>query len=241
MKMTADTMHVLTIDALHAAYCAVPVLNDVNLSLQPGEMACVIGPAGSGKTSLLRCIDALMPISGGSVRVAGIEVNDAQLDKPKLRRHVGLVSRPPSLFPHWTVLQNVMLPQMQILKRPRDMAEADARALLSMFQLDGCENAWPDEVSVCQQQRVAIVRALAMRPDVALFDNIAATLAPRMLRPVLLAIRQCATVGIGCIITTRDSRTICDMSDRVHALERGRIASRNVAVPQAEVAALVPA
>ena len=132
----------------------------------------------SGKSTLLRCINALVPIDRGSIKVEGQEVNDPALDKLELRKKVGMVFQSYNLFPHKTALENIMMAPVLVLKRPRDEVEAQARRLLKKVRLEDKADAYPGELSGGQQQRVAIARSLAMNPDVMLFDEVTAALDP---------------------------------------------------------------
>ena len=188
-----------------------------------GDVVCLIGPSGSGKSTLIRCINGLTPINTGSVKVKGIEVNDPALDKRELRKHVGMVFQQYNLFPHKTVLQNVMMAPIHVLKEDRAEVESRALALIAKVRLQGKENSYPGELSGGQQQRVAIARSLAMRPDVMLFDEVTAALDPETVKEVLLTIRSLAEDGMTCVLVTHEMSFARDVGTHVYFTDKGVI------------------
>jgi polar amino acid transport system ATP-binding protein len=213
----------LAIENLHKRFGNVEVIKGVSLSVDKGDVACIIGPSGSGKSTLIRCINALVPFEQGSIKILGIEVNDAKLDKLKLRKHVGMVFQQYNLFPHRTALQNVMMAPIQVLKRPRAEVEAEAYALLKKVRLEGKEHAYPGELSGGQQQRVAIARSLAMKPDLMLFDEVTAALDPETVGEVLITIRQLAEEGMTCVLVTHEMGFAREVANEVYFTDRGVI------------------
>jgi polar amino acid transport system ATP-binding protein len=167
---------IVSIKNVHKAFGTFEVLKGVSLDVMKGEVICVIGPSGSGKSTLIRCINALNDVQQGSIMVEGLEVNDRNLNPLELRKKVGMVFQQYNLFPHKTVLQNVMLAPIKVLKQPKTEVEVRARALIKKVRLEGKENSYPGELSGGQQQRVAIARSLALTPDVMLFDEVTAAL-----------------------------------------------------------------
>ena len=200
-----------------------PVLQGISFDVAPGEVVCIIGPSGSGKSTLVRCINALVPMSAGSIRVLGREVADPDLDKRALRRDVGMVFQQYNLFPHRTALQNVVMAQVHVLRRPRAEAEARARALLAKVRLADKHAAYPGELSGGQQQRVAIARSLAMDPKVMLFDEVTAALDPETKNEVLGTIQELAREGMTCILVTHEMGFARRVADTVYFTEHGRI------------------
>ncbi len=200
-----------------------PVLHGISLKVAQGETVCVIGPSGSGKSTLVRCINALVPVTSGSITVNGREVVDRDLDKLALRRDVGMVFQQYNLFPHRTALQNVVMAQVHVLRRPRDEAEAKARSLLARVGLAEKHGAYPGELSGGQQQRVAIARSLAMDPKVMLFDEVTAALDPETKKEVLLTIQALAADGMTCILVTHEMGFARRVADTVYFTEGGRI------------------
>lgn len=214
---------IVELSDVHKSFGSLEVLKGINLNVMKGEVICIIGPSGSGKSTLIRTINGLTPITSGSVKVEGQEVHDAKLDKLTLRRKVGIVFQQYNLFPHRTVLQNIMMAPVLVLREDRAQVEERARALLIKVQLFDKENAYPAELSGGQQQRVAIARSLCMRPDVMLFDEVTAALDPETVNEVLLTIKQLAADGMTCVLVTHEMGFAREISDRVYFIDAGRI------------------
>ena len=208
---------------VHKSFGAVEVLKGVSFDVAKGEVICIIGPSGFGKSTILRCINALVPIDSGSILVEGQEVNDPKLDKLALRRKVGMVFQQYNLFPHKTALQNVMMAPVQVLKQNRAEVEARAYRLLKKVRLEGKEASYPGELSGGQQQRVAIARSLAMSPDVILFDEVTAALDPETVKEVLVTIRELAEEGMTCILVTHEMGFAREVGDHIYFTDRGVI------------------
>jgi polar amino acid transport system ATP-binding protein len=208
---------------VHKSFGQAEVIKGISLSVMKGETICLIGPSGSGKSTLIRSINALTPIDRGSITVRGVEVNDPTLDTKALRRKVGIVFQQYNLFPHRTVLDNIMMAPIQVLKEDRAEVAARARALLQKIRLDGKEKVYPGELSGGQQQRVAIARALAMRPDIMLFDEVTAALDPETKQDVLLTIREVAADGMTCILVTHEMGFAREIAGHVYFTDRGVI------------------
>jgi polar amino acid transport system ATP-binding protein len=213
----------LVLRDVHKSFGATAVLRGISLAVAKSEIICLIGPSGSGKSTLLRCVNALVPINSGSIRVGGIEVNDPALDEVALHRRVGIVFQSYNLFPHRTVMQNIMMAPIQVLKEDPAEVEARAHALLKRVKLAGKEGSYPAELSGGQQQRVAIARSLAMRPDVMMFDEVTAALDPETVKEVLATIRDVAAEGMTCLIVTHEMRFARDIADQVYFTDRGVI------------------
>ena len=221
--MSINGEPLVVLDNVHKAYGLVEVLRGVDMTISRSEIVCIIGPSGSGKSTILRCINALTPIQSGSIRVGDTEVNDPALDTLKLRRRVGMVFQSYNLFPHRTVLQNVMMAPIQVLKQDKREVEARARALLARVRLAGKEAAYPGELSGGQQQRVAIARSLCMNPDVMMFDEVTAALDPETVKEVLTTIRDVAKDGMTCILVTHEMRFAREVADHIYFTDHGRI------------------
>jgi len=213
----------LVLEDVHKSYGSNHVLRGVSMSIAASEIVCIIGPSGSGKSTILRCINALTPIDSGSITVGGIEVNDAKLDELALRRYVGMVFQSYNLFPHRTVLQNVMMAPIQVLKQKKADVEPRARALLAKVRLMDKEDAYPGELSGGQQQRVAIARSLCMCPQVMMFDEVTAALDPETVKEVLTTIREVARDGMTCILVTHEMRFAREIANTVYFTDNGRI------------------
>jgi polar amino acid transport system ATP-binding protein len=213
----------LVLQDVHKSYGCIHVLRGISMSIAASEIVCIIGPSGSGKSTILRCINALTPIDSGSITVGGIEVNDAKLDELALRRYVGMVFQSYNLFPHRTVLQNVMMAPIQVLKQKKSEVEPRARALLAKVRLKDKEDAYPGELSGGQQQRVAIARSLCMNPQVMMFDEVTAALDPETVKEVLTTIREVARDGMTCILVTHEMRFAREIANTVYFTDGGRI------------------
>ncbi|WP_209017479.1 amino acid ABC transporter ATP-binding protein [Roseibium aggregatum] len=214
---------IVALHDVHKSFGENEVLKGIDLEVMKGEVICIIGPSGSGKSTLIRTINGLTPVTRGSVKVEGQEVHDPDLDKLALRRKVGIVFQQYNLFPHKTVLQNVMMAPVLVLRENKDEVRERARSLLAKVQLNGKEEAYPAELSGGQQQRVAIARSLCMRPDVMLFDEVTAALDPETVKEVLVAIKQLAGEGMTCVLVTHEMGFAREISDRVYFTDAGRI------------------
>ena len=212
---------------VHKSYGHFEVLKGISMAVKRSEIVSIIGPSGSGKSTILRCINALAPINAGSITVGGIEVNDPNLDARALRRRVGMVFQSYNLFPHRTVLQNIMMAPLQVLKQNRAEVEARAHALLGKVRLSDKVNAYPGELSGGQQQRVAIARSLCMNPEVMMFDEVTAALDPETVKEVLVTIRDVAEEGMTCILVTHEMRFAREISDTVYFTAQGKIIESN--------------
>jgi polar amino acid transport system ATP-binding protein len=213
----------LVLENVHKSFGSNHVLRGISMSISKSEIVCIIGPSGSGKSTILRCINALTPIDAGSIKVGGIEVNDPKLDALGLRRYVGMVFQSYNLFPHRTVLQNVMMAPVQVLKQNKAEVEPRARALLAKVRLQDKESAYPGELSGGQQQRVAIARSLCMNPQVMMFDEVTAALDPETVKEVLATIREVARDGMTCILVTHEMRFAREIANTVYFTDNGRI------------------
>jgi len=199
------------------------VLSGISLSVATHEVICLIGASGSGKSTLLRCINLLEPIDAGRILLLGQDVTGPDVDANAVRRHVGIVFQSYNLFPHMTVLRNVTLAPMKALRMPRAQAEEAAADLLSRFGLADKRSEYPDRLSGGQQQRVAIVRALAMQPQIMLLDEVTSALDPELVAEVLDVIRELADGGMTMLIATHEMGFARDIASRVCFLEEGRI------------------
>jgi polar amino acid transport system ATP-binding protein len=214
---------IVSMDNVHKAFGGTPVLRGISMDVRRGEVVCIIGPSGSGKSTLLRCTNALTPIDSGTISVCGLDVASAQLDKLALRRKVGMIFQQYNLFPHKSVLQNVMMAPIQVLKQDRQAVERRARELLAKVRLTGKEDSYPAELSGGQQQRVAIARSLAMQPEVMMFDEVTAALDPQTVKEVLNVIRDLAADGMTCMLVTHEMGFAREIADRVYFTDGGQI------------------
>jgi polar amino acid transport system ATP-binding protein len=199
------------------------VLRGIDLAIAPSEVIALIGASGSGKSTLLRCINLLDPIDEGQVLLDGDEISEPGRDPDPARRRIGLVFQSFNLFPHKSVLDNVTLAPRLVLRLGRDEATARATSLLDRFGLGEKATAYPDQLSGGQQQRVAIVRALAMQPEVMLLDEITSALDPELVGEVLDVVRDLRAAGMTMMLATHEMSFAREISDRVCFLDDGRI------------------
>jgi polar amino acid transport system ATP-binding protein len=213
----------ILVDGVHKSFGRVEVLRGVDLALEDHEVVCLIGASGSGKSTLLRCINLLEPIDGGRIVVEGEDITAPGVDVNRIRRRIGIVFQAYNLFPHMSVLRNVTLAPRLALGRQRVEAEAEATALLERFGLADKRDDYPDSLSGGQQQRVAIVRALAMQPDLMLLDEVTSALDPELVAEVLEVIRELAAGGMTMLIATHEMSFARDIADRICFLDAGVI------------------
>ena len=216
-------MAFIEIRDISKSYGDLPVLNRLTLSVEEHEVVSLIGPSGSGKSTLLRCINGLEVIDQGEIRVHGDRITGPGVDVNALRRDIGIVFQSYNLFPHMTVLGNVTLAPINVLKLSRDAAEERAMALLTRFGLAQKAKDYPDRLSGGQQQRVAIVRALAMDPMVLLLDEITSALDPELISEVLSIVRSLAEEGMTMLLATHEMGFAREVSTKVCFLYNGAV------------------
>jgi polar amino acid transport system ATP-binding protein len=221
--LTSPAPAALRVEDLHKSFGALEVLRGIDLTVSEHEVVCLIGASGSGKSTLLRCINLLEPIDAGRVSVEGEEITAEGVDINRIRRRIGIVFQAFNLFPHMTVLDNVTLAPRKVLRRPVATAEAEGVALLERFGLADKRNEYPDRLSGGQQQRAAIVRALAMQPDLMLLDEVTSALDPELVGEVLGVIRSLASGGMTMLIATHEMGFARDIASRVCFLDAGVI------------------
>ena len=217
----AETL--LTVEHLIKKYGDQVILDDVSLDVKKGEVIVVVGPSGCGKSTLLRCINALEPIQGGVVKLGSEVINPKSKSLTRLRQKIGMVFQSYDLFPHLTVLDNILLAPTKVQKRSKDEVKEEAMKLLRRVGLEEKAGSYPRELSGGQKQRVAIVRALCMHPEILLFDEVTAALDPEMVREVLDVILDLAAQGRTMIIVTHEMQFARAVADRIIFLEGGKI------------------
>ena len=217
----------IEIKGLRKAFGADEVLKGIDLSIDEKEVVVIIGPSGSGKSTLLRCMNHLEEPTGGEVVVDGITLS-SEANINKMREEVGMVFQRFNLFPHKTVLENIMLAPLKVRHTARGEAEQTARALLTRVGLAEKADAYPDNLSGGQQQRVAIARALAMHPKVMLFDEPTSALDPEMVGEVLDVMRSLAEEGMTMVIVTHEMGFAREVGDRLLFVDDGRIIESGV-------------
>jgi len=199
------------------------VLDDIHLSVEKHDVVCLIGASGSGKSTLLRCLNMLERIEKGDIVVDGQSLTTAKIDVNALRRKIGIVFQAYNLFPHMTVLQNVMLGPRKVRGLDKDRCEAIAHDLLQKIGLEAKAHEYPDRLSGGQQQRVAIARALAMEPELMLLDEITSALDPQLVSEVLQLVRGLTEVGMTMIIATHEMGFAREVASKVCFLDGGSI------------------
>jgi len=219
----------IEIKDVHKKFAHVEVLKGVSFTVAEGEVVCLIGPSGSGKSTLLRCINGLESYEDGDIYVLGQRVNNKDKNINKLRRQIGMVFQRFNLFPHRSVLENVMEGPIHVNGEPRNVAEKRAKALLSMVGLAEKFNAFPAQLSGGQQQRVAIARTLALQPKAILFDEPTSALDPELVGEVLQVMRTLAAEGMTMIVVTHEMHFAREVADRVCFLHSGLIVEQGAA------------
>jgi polar amino acid transport system ATP-binding protein len=199
------------------------VLNGVDLTISSHSVVGLIGPSGSGKSTLLRCMNLLEPVDSGTVTVAGVELTAGGVDADQVRQRIGIVFQSFNLFPHLSILDNITLAPTKVKGVGRDVARRSARELLERFGLLDKAASFPDRLSGGQQQRVAIIRALAMEPEVMLFDEVTSALDPELVGEVLSVVRELAASGMTLVLATHEMGFCRDVADTVAFLKGGRI------------------
>jgi polar amino acid transport system ATP-binding protein len=213
----------LVLQGIRKSFGRLEVLKGIDLTLADHEVVCLIGASGSGKSTLLRCVNLLEPVDRGRIVVEGEEITGRRVDVDRIRRRIGLVFQAFNLFPHMTVLRNITLGPIEALGLSRREAEARADELLTRFGLLDKRDEYPDRLSGGQQQRTAIVRALAMEPDLMLLDEVTSALDPELVAEVLNVIRDLAGQGMTMLIATHEMTFARDIANRVCFLDDGVI------------------
>lgn len=213
----------LEIRHLYKNFDGIAVLNDFNLTIHKGEVAVFLGPSGCGKSTLLRCITGLELIHSGEMILDGQSILTGKTNWSRIRQKIGMVFQSYDLFPHMTVLENILLGPLKVQNRRRQEATAAAERLLERVGLLEKRNAYPRQLSGGQKQRVAIVRALIMEPEIMLFDEVTAALDPEMVREVLDVILELARGGMTMLIVTHEMQFARAIADRIVFLDEGKI------------------
>ena len=205
------------------SYGHVKILDGLNLNVDEHQVVCLIGPSGCGKSTLLRCMNGLESLQGGEIRIHGDRMSGPGVDVNALRRDVGIVFQSYNLFPHMSVVENVMLAPTKVLGQKHEEAEARALSLLKRIGLEHRATAYPDQLSGGQQQRVAIVRALAMGPMVLLLDEITSALDPELVSEVLNIVRDLALEGMTMLLATHEMGFAREVASKICFLYGGKV------------------
>ena len=221
------TKPIIEVKDLKKSFGTLQVLKGINTEVQKGEVVVVIGPSGSGKSTFLRCLNLLETPTAGSIYVDGAEITDPKCDINLHRQKMGMVFQHFNLFNNMTILRNMTLAPMTLLKKSKEDAEARALALLRRVGLEDKANAYPSQLSGGQKQRIAIVRALAMRPKVMLFDEPTSALDPEMVGEVLDVMKELAQEGMTMVVVTHEMGFAREVGSRVLFMDEGVIMEEN--------------
>lgn len=213
----------ITFQNVNKHYGDFHVLKQINLQIEKGEVVVIIGPSGSGKSTLLRCINRLESINEGVLTVNGTAINDRKTDINKVRQNIGMVFQHFHLYPHKTVLQNIMLAPVKVLRQSPEQAKETARYYLEKVGIPDKADAYPSQLSGGQQQRVAIARGLAMKPEVMLFDEPTSALDPEMIGEVLDVMKTLAKEGMTMVVVTHEMGFAKEVADRIVFIDEGKI------------------
>lgn len=222
MAETTATAKVIVND-LKKSFGKNEVLKGIDLTIDQGEVVCIIGPSGSGKSTFLRCLNRLEDINGGEVLVDGTNIADKSIDINKARQNIGMVFQHFNLFPHLSVLENITLAPTELGKTQKDASKEQALSLLEQVGLADKADAFPNSLSGGQKQRVAIARALAMNPDIMLFDEPTSALDPEMVGDVLNVMKDLAKEGMTMVVVTHEMGFAREVADRVIFMDGGYV------------------
>ncbi|MDR1073664.1 MAG: amino acid ABC transporter ATP-binding protein [Treponema sp.] len=204
-----------------------PVLKDLSLKLHKQEVLVILGPSGCGKSTLLRCMNGLERIQSGEIKLNGRVITEEGVDWREIRQNVGMVFQNYELFPHMTVLENIILGPLKVQRRSKKEAETAAKALLERVGLLEKKDAYPRQLSGGQKQRAAIARALVMQPEIMLFDEVTAALDPEMVREALDVMLNLAKSGMTMVIVTHEIQFARSVADRIIFIDAGEIVEEN--------------
>jgi polar amino acid transport system ATP-binding protein len=213
----------ISLTGVTKSYAEHQVLKGITLDIAEGSVVTLIGPSGSGKSTLLRCVNLLEPIDDGTIHLDGVDISIPGFDANPVRRRVGMVFQNFNLFPHMSVIDNITLSPIRTLGIDKAVARTKALELLGRFGLEDKARAYPDQLSGGQQQRVAIVRALAIEPEVLLLDEITSSLDPELVGEVLDVVRELKASGMTLVLATHEMGFARDTSDVVCVLDEGLI------------------
>lgn len=213
----------LELQRVSKAFDDKPVLREVDLVVAPHEVVCLIGSSGSGKSTMLKCVNLLVPIDEGAILLDGADITASGVNANQVREEMGIVFQAFNLFPHMTVLDNITLSPRKVHGVRKNQAEDKARELLEGFGLSDKVDEYPDRLSGGEQQRVAVIRALATEPELMLFDEVTSALDPELVAEVLNVIRTLKDEGMTMVIATHEMGFARDVADQVCFLDQGRI------------------
>lgn len=221
--MTTNGDVLIRVENLQKEFGDFHALNGITEEIHKGEVVVIIGPSGSGKSTFLRSLNLLEVPTGGHIYFEGVDITDAKVDIDKHRQKMGMVFQHFNLFPHKTILENITLAPIKLLKKDKAEAEKEARELLKRVGLEEKADSYPSQLSGGQKQRIAIVRSLAMNPDVMLFDEPTSALDPEMVGEVLELMKQLAQEGMTMVVVTHEMGFAREVADRVMFVDEGRV------------------
>ncbi len=223
-KFTNNSKVAVKVDGLHKAFGSLKVLQGISTEIHAGEVVAIIGPSGSGKSTFLRCMNLLEVPTSGKVYINNVDLTAKKTDIMKIRQNVGMVFQHFHLFPHMTVIKNVMYAPTNVKHLSHEQARREGMELLEKVGLSEKADVYPSKLSGGQKQRVAIARSLAMKPEVMLFDEPTSALDPEMVKEVLQVMKDLTQTGITMAIVTHEMGFAREVSDRILFLDQGRLA-----------------
>lgn len=221
--MTTNGETLIKVEEVHKIFGELHALNGVSDEIHKGEVVVIVGPSGSGKSTFLRSLNLLEVPSRGHIYFEGTDITDKKVDINKHRQKMGMVFQHFNLFPHKTILQNITLAPIKLLKKSKEEAEAQGMELLKRVGLEEKANAYPSQLSGGQKQRIAIIRSLAMNPDVMLFDEPTSALDPEMVGEVLELMKQLARDGMTMVVVTHEMGFAKEVATRVIFMDEGQM------------------
>lgn len=213
----------LKVERLSKSYDDIKVLEDINLEIHKGEVVVMLGPSGCGKSTFLRCLNGLEKIQDGQISLDNKVITENETEWYKIRQKIGMVFQSYDLFPHMTIMENILLGPLKVQNRNKKEAEEQAHKLLERIGLISKKDAYPRQLSGGQKQRIAIVRALCMNPEIMLFDEVTAALDPEMVREVLDVMLELARQGMTMVIVTHEMEFAKAVADRIIFIDEGKI------------------
>jgi polar amino acid transport system ATP-binding protein len=221
-----ETKEMIKVEKLNKSFGDLHVLKDIDLKVNESDVVCLIGSSGSGKSTLLRCLNFLEKKDNGKIIINGEEITQATHDINKVRQKVGMVFQHFQLFPHKTVIENIMEAPLMVKKMKKDLAASEARVLLEKVGLSEKADVYPNKLSGGQKQRVAIARALAMKPEIMLFDEPTSALDPELVGEVLATMKELAVEGMTMVVVTHEMQFAREVADWIVYMNEGRIVER---------------
>ena len=226
MELNDKTVKI-KVEKLRKCFGDLEVLRDISTEIHEGEVVVILGPSGSGKSTFLRCLNKLETTTAGSIVIDGVNISEKKVNMNKVRENIGMVFQHFNLFPHMTVMENMVYAPIRVNRMPKDQAKEKALELLKLVGLTEKADVYPGKLSGGQKQRIAIARALAMEPKIMLFDEPTSALDPELVGEVLSVIRKVAAEGVSMVIVTHEMGFAREVGTRVLFMDGGNIAEQN--------------